>query len=271
MITTLSIIAVVLYGGAELVYAGSLAGGRRAAPRAGSTLVALAVILHGLALGMYAARFGELPLVGLGPSLSTFSFLVALTALGATSLKETRPLGLVLIPIVAVALIAALILGLAPAGEALAFRGVWFGLHVVLSFIGYAGLAVAFAAGLLYLLQFRELKGKHFGRMFRFFPSLETLDRLVGWGLLIGFPALTLGLIIGWGWASRFNQQFGADNPKVLWGVLTWVIFVVALGGRHVGKARDRRGALLSVVGFLLVVVAYVVLRLLMPSGRLFL
>ena len=68
--------------------------------------------------------------------------------------------------------------GVAPAGEAQAFQSIWLVLHVIFALVGYVGLTVAFAAGLMYLMQFRELKSKHFGAIFRFFPPLETLDRL---------------------------------------------------------------------------------------------
>ncbi len=271
MVATLEVVAAAIYAGAALVYGASLAEGRRVASWAGSVLILLAVFLHAAAVAGYVTTFGELPLVGLAPSLSTFAFLLGLTALGASALEETRPIALVLLPIVVVLQTVAAVLGVEPAGEAMAFRGAWFGLHVLLAFVGYAGLSVAFAAGLLYLLQFRELKVKRFGRMFRFFPSLETLDRLGRWSLVVGFPALTLGLVIGWGWAARFDQEYGPGNPKVLWGVITWLVFVAALTSRLTGSRRDRRGALVSVVGFVFVIVTYVVLRLLMPDGRFFL
>lgn len=271
MVTTLHTVAALLYAAAGLVFAGALAGGRRATTWAGPLLVLFAVAVHAGALAGYTSLFGELPLVGLGPSLSTLAFLIGLMGLGATVREETRPLGLVLMPITVVLLVAALVMSITPTGGVLAFRGAWFRMHVVLAFLGYTGLAVAFAAGLLYLLQHRALKGKHFGRMFRFFPSLETLDRLGRWGLLLGFPTLTLGLVIGWGWARRFDQQYGLDNPKVLWGVMTWLVFVAALTARVGGARRDRRGAMIAVVGFVVVVVAYVVLRLMMPDGHLFL
>lgn len=271
MVTTLHVLAAVLYAAAGFVFAGALAEGRRVTTWAGPLLVLLAVLVHAGALAGYSTVFGELPLVGLAPSLSTLAFLVGLTGTGAVVREETRPLGLVLMPIVVVLLATALLLSIEPTGEAMTFQGAWFGFHVLLAFLGYVGLAIAFAAGLLYLLQHRELKGKHFGRMFRFFPSLETLDRLGRWGLVLGFPALTLGLVIGWGWARQFQQEYGLGNPKVLWGVMTWLVFVAALVARAGGTRRDRRGAMIAVIGFVAVVVAYVVLRLLMPDGRLFL
>src|SRR5690606_6513296 len=144
-------------------------------------------------------------LVGLGPSLSTLSLLVGLGAVTASTLGHARTVGLVLVPVVAALQGVGLGMGIVPTGEPLAFRGVWFALHVLFAFVGYAGLTVAFAAGLMYLLQFRELKSKHFGAIFRFFPPLDTLDRLGRQGLLVGFPFLTLAVVVSWAWTARFE------------------------------------------------------------------
>ncbi|MBI4408322.1 MAG: cytochrome c biogenesis protein CcsA [Gemmatimonadetes bacterium] len=271
MVTALHALALALYLASEIMLAASLVGGRRGAPRWGTALVAGAVAVHAVGLAAYALRYGELPLVGLAASLSTLAFLIGVLLLGVAVVRDAGPVGLVLLPIVALLLVVAHILGIAPAGEPPAFRGLWFALHVVLAFLGYAGLALAFAAGFLYLLQFRALKGKRFGKSFRFFPALETLDRLGARALVVGFPALSLGLALGWAWTVRFQRSLAAADPQVIWGVLTWIIFLLALGARRSGAGGDRRGALASVVGFLIVVLAYVALRLTAAEGRAFL
>ena len=116
--------------------------------------------LHGAALASFAAQYGELPLVGLGPSLSVLALLVALGSLLLATLGRTGPLGLVLVPVAAALAGVAEVAGMRPAAQEMAFRGPWFVLHVVLAMLGYAGLTVAFAAGLMYLLQFRRAEGK---------------------------------------------------------------------------------------------------------------
>lgn len=271
MITILHALALALYGGAAAVLVGSLAEGRRLAPWSGVALLAGGAAVHASALILYVTRYAELPLVGLAPSLSTLALLMAVFLLAVQQFREARPLGLVLIPLIGLLVAVSLFLGLRPAGEPLAFRGPWFALHVVLGFIGYAGLAVAFAAGLLYLIQFRELKAKRFGRIFRFFPALETLDRISRQALRIGFPALTLTLVLGWAWTVRFQHSFAIANPQVIWGVLSWFVFVAALAAGARGAGRERRAALASVVGFVVVVVAYLALKVALAQGRLFL
>lgn len=272
MVTLFFASALLLYIAASGTLAASFAGGSQTAPRTGTALLIAGVALHGLGIAAFTARYAELPLVGLAPSLATLAFLIGVFLFAATITNESRPVGLVLVPLVAALLGIALVIGLVPAGQPMAFSGVWFSFHVVLAFIGYAGLAVAFAAGLLYLLQFRELKGKRLGRVFRFFPSLPALDRLGRRGLAIGFPSLTLALLIAWAWTVRFHRTFAAADPQVIWGVLTWITFAVVLFVRvRGGLDRERRAARASVIGFVVVVLAYMVLRVMLGGGRVFL
>jgi len=272
MVLALHGLALGFYVAGAAGLAAALARGRGSVPPWCLVVVVAGVLCHGAGLGAFAAAFGELPLVGIAPSLSSLGFVIAVLATGAGALGEGRPLGLVLVPLVALLVAVALGLGLEPAGEELSFRGPWFALHVVLAFLADAGLAVAFAAGLLYLLQFRALKGKRFGRVFRFLPSLGTLDRVGRRALAIGFPALSLAIVLGWAWTVRFQRTFAVRDPEVIWALLTWVVFAAALGARRAGGAqRDRRGALVSVIGFVFVVLMYVVLRLSMAEGRVFL
>jgi HemX protein len=272
MVTIIFAIALVLYLGASGSLAASFADGRGLPRRTGTAMGMGAVALHGVGLVLFTLRYSEPPLVGLAPSLTTLAFLIAVFLLVVTMTQESRPVGLVIVPLIAVLLAVALVLGIAPSGQPVAFRGLWFSLHVLLAFVGYAGLAIAFAAGLLYLLQFRELKDKRLGRIFRFFPSLPTLDAVGRRGLAIGFPALTLALLLGWAWTVRFHRTFAVTDPQVIWGVLTWLAFAVATAVRLRGRANpERSAAMASVVGFIVVVAAYLVLRTLMAGGRVFL
>lgn len=271
MVTTLHALAFALYLAALASLVTALARGRRSVGLAGTAFAGAAAVVHAAGLAAFTVEFGELPLVGLAPSLSTLAFVIAGLQLVSVAFREARPLGLVLVPIDVLLLGIALVLGVRPTGEVLAFRGAWFALHVFLALAGCAGLAVAFAAGLMHLLQLRELKGKRFGRLFRFFPSLEATDRLGGRALVTGFGSLTLGLALGWAWTIRFQQTLAVGEPQVIWGALTWLVFVGALVARSGGAHGDRRGAVASVVGFVVVVLAFVALRLSLADGRGFL
>jgi HemX protein len=193
MVTILFALALLLYLGASGTLAASFAGGRGTAPRTGFALTGGAMLLHAVALVAFTAQHAELPLVGLAPSLCTLAFLIALFLFARRSRGSRGRSASCSCPSSPCC---------SPSRSCSASRrraaaGVQrrvVQLHVLLAFIGYAGLAIAFAAGLLYLLQFRELKGKRLGRVFRFFPSLPALDTLGRRGVAVGFPALTLAL-----------------------------------------------------------------------------
>ncbi len=264
MVTLLHIVALALYlAAAALLLRSLLRGSGAQPPRIGTYLLVPALAVHLAGLVVYTEVFQELPLVGLGPSLSTFVFLLGgLIVPLATAHAEARPLALLLSPLAAVLLAAALAIGLAPAGPPVAFRGAWFATHVLLALLAYASLALACAAGVCYLIQFHELKSKHLGRWFRFLPSLETLDRVGRRALAVGFPLLTVAILLGWAWAVRFEYALWTERTKLLWAATTWVIFLLAIAARLGGAERARRGALASIVAFPAVVADYIVLRL---------
>jgi ABC-type uncharacterized transport system permease subunit len=270
MTTALHILTLGLYVLVGGMYSLSLAAGKNAVPKPGVALIAAAVLAHTAALIAFTSHYRELPLVGVGASLSSFAFLIGACLLAAALATESRPLGLVLAPIIALLLIAVLALGVAPTGADFEFGGVWFAAHVVLAFIGYAGMALAFASSLLYLLQFRELKHKHFGRLFRFMPSLEMLDKVAHRALLIGFATLTLALVLGWAWTVQFRDSFEMSDPKVVWAMFTWIAFAVALASRT-GAGAERRGARMNIAAFTVIILAYVVIRIAAARGGVFL
>jgi HemX protein len=271
MVEILHAAALVMYALAAAMFVMSLLRGHERLPGVGTALLVAGLVIHAAALAAFLARWGELPLVGLGPSLSSLAFLISIGSLIVATVGRVGPLGLVMVPVVAVVQGAALLVGLRPGGETMTFSGVWFVLHVLLAFVGYAALTMAFAAGLMYLLQFRQLKGKRFGAIFRFFPPLDTLDRIGRRALIVGFPALTLALLLGAAWIRSFPEPASPGNSHILWGVLSWAVFAAALLARAGSGRKGHRGALASVVGFVVVVLAFLLLRAYSPQSGAFL
>ncbi|MGH7458850.1 MAG: cytochrome c biogenesis protein CcsA [Longimicrobiaceae bacterium] len=269
MTGTLHGVALGLYAVATVILTASLLRPRGDWTPAATGTVAGAALLHLLALAGYVLRYGELPLTGLGPVLSVLALLVTLGSLWAALGWKAGTVGLVLVPVSLLLLGVALAAGVSPPVADTAFGGPGFALHVTLAFAGYAGLTVGSAAGLMYLLQFRQLKGKRFGAVFRFFPPLETLHRLGGRALALGFPLFTLSLLVGWAWMVGERGSLEFRNPHVIWGVLTWFVFGVILLLRT-GR-REHRAALASVLGFALVVASYLLLRVPFARGGMFL
>lgn len=272
MVSTLQTTALGFYVVAAAILVGALVRGCRSVPRAAGAVLIAGVAVHAAALVLYTLTFDELPLVGLASILSLLAFLIGVFLIAALAWRDLCTLGLVLVPLVIVLVTAGSIFGPPrPIGEPLEFTGPWFVLHVTLALAGCAGLAIAFAAGMVYLLQRRELKGKNFGRVFRFFPSLVILATVGRYALITGFTALSTSLVIGWGWAYRYEQPLALNDPKVLWGGLTWMTFVAVFSTGAWGVAGERRSAVASVIGFVLVTLVYVALRIVGSKGPMFL
>jgi HemX protein len=246
-------------------------GPRGQTPVLAAGLTAVAVALHAMALVDFWLTYGELPLVGLGAVFSSLAFVGGLVLLALLPLRDAARIALGFLPFIIVLQGGALILGIGPSPLILDFRGAGFVLHVALAFVGLQGLAVAFAAGLLYLMQHHELKMKRLGRLFVFIPPLATLEKVGRVGLLVGFVSLTLALLVGWAWTvqNRGSLEFG--DPKVLWAMLSWLVFVGIFAARR-GKGRSEyRSALAAVIGFGIVIGAYLALRVTAGGTGLFL
>src|SRR5438093_255539 len=143
------------------------------------------------------------------------------------------------------------------------------GLYGVATALALAPLALAFIAAALYLLQFRELKSKRFGQVFRLFPPLERLDRLNHLSLVMGFPTVTLGVLLGFG--LRYAGGVPVDAAQIVWGMLTWLVLGWAVGVRVVRHWAGRRAAFASIAGFVAVVLVYLALKLAAPGTERFL
>lgn len=236
-----------------------------------SGLTGVAVALHAMALVDFWLTFGELPLGGLAPALSSLAFVGGLALVAMLLMREVARLALGLLPFVLVLQGAALALGIEPTPGDLDFQGAGFVLHVALAFLGLQGLAVSSAAGVLYVVQHHELKVKRLGRLFQFIPPLATLERVGRIGLSVGFVSLSLALVLGWAWTVQNRGSLEIEDPKVLWAVMSWMVFLGIFAARR-GKGRSEyRSALAAVIGFGIVIGTYLALRITAGGSGLFL
>ena len=129
----------------------------------------------------------------------------------------------------------------------------WLPLHVTLAFLGNAVFGLAFAVSVIYLLQERHLKHKKMTALMKRFPSLESLDRL-NYSLLVwGFPLMTLGILTGSLWAGIHWGDYWSWDPRQISSAIAWLFYGALLHGRITAGLRGRRAALLTMVGFCVV------------------
>ena len=264
MIVTLHLVALALYALATALALAPFVG-FRAPPRA----LTIAVPCAGAAA--HVVGVSQLTLVGLGPALSMLAFCLVLLQLASERLLRGSAVSFFAAPLVTGLVGLAILSGLTPGPETAGSRDAWFVLHVALSGLGLALMALAFIAAALYLLQFRELKARRFGQVFQLFPPLERLDQLNRFALVAGFPALTLGVLLALGYGVRFSDGLHVAKAQLVWGIFTWVVLGWAVWVRVVRHWAGRRAAVASIAGFSAVLLVYVALKLVQPGAERFL
>ena len=120
----------------------------------------------------------------------------------------------------------------------------WLEMHASVSLIAYGAFALACVAGLMYLVQERQLKSRQINSMFYHFPPLTDLFAAITRLLWLGFVLLTVGIMAGF-----FTGQ-PLPYVKVAWSLGVWVFYAAILLARHLGTTAPRSIAVLCVVAF---------------------
>jgi ABC-type uncharacterized transport system permease subunit len=148
----------------------------------------------------------------------------------------------------------------------------WGMIHGAFLLAGAVSTCVAFVAGLMYLAQAYRLKHKRPPRFGFTLPSLELSERLNRGAVMLAFPLLTFGLLIG----VILSLELGAHtaggtaplrwtDPKVLSALVMWIVFAALVHARLRPELRGRAVMLLTIVAFAFLVFTWVgveVLRL---------
>jgi cytochrome c-type biogenesis protein CcsB len=147
----------------------------------------------------------------------------------------------------------------------------WLGIHTVLAFLGNAAFALAFGIGFMYLVQEHYVKSKRLGGLFERLPSLQTLDEINYRLITLGFPLLTLAIITGVLWAQSAWGSYWSWDPREVWSLITWFIYAIILHARLIAGWRGKKASLLSIIGFLTILVAFFGIKLLRKGLHVFL
>ena len=221
-------------------------------------LLAAGLVAHGFALVSLARESGSGSLTGLGPALSFAGFVLAGALLLVEIFAREVSLTLIAAPLAALMTTAGNVTGLHPFLDPRGTQAFWLVSHIVLSFLGMAAYATAAAAGTMYLVARRELKSARFGAIYRFFPPLDTLDRVNHIASVAGFLGLTTGLALAGAYSIAYHTLV---VPQLVWGLGAWVCIGALALGRLLRGWQARRAAVMSAITFASVMAVYVVFR----------
>ena len=120
----------------------------------------------------------------------------------------------------------------------------WLEFHASFAIIAYGAFALACIAGVMYLVQERQLKTHHLHSIFYHLPPLTDLfaaiTRLLWWG----FVLYTLGLVSG------FFTGRPLPRVQVVASIGVWLLYAAILQGRHLRRLAPKRVAALCIAGF---------------------
>jgi cytochrome c-type biogenesis protein CcsB len=221
----------------------------------GATLAGFA--LHTASLAQRWSEAGHFPAVGLHDGASFLAWAIMLVFLVTYVRTGLEALALAVYP-AAFALV--LVAGLAPVPESGApiLKGVFLPVHTTLAFFGYAALFVAFAMGMLYLIQEHELKSRSPRAFYYMVPSLERCDTISARSVAVGFGLLTLAIVTGVLWNHAARGRYWSWDAKEWSAILAWFIYVGLLFARYRTGWGGRRAAFLGIAGFVAVAFTFV-------------
>ncbi len=138
--------------------------------------------------------------------------------------------------------------------------------HIILILIGDSLFALAFIVSLIYIFQERKIKNKKNLKLFDKKDiqlkealhsgggyNLELLDNINYQCLKIGFPFITLGIVMGIYLSGSLFKTFMVVKPIEIMSLITWLIYAILLHERVAKGLRGKRAAIFSVAGFLLI------------------
>jgi len=257
--TALLAISMGCYVGASLAAVWALV--RR--PAVGDRATLIAVSFGGAALtvvlvarGVSAGRF---PAFGFFEAISWYVLATTFAFVYVSLRHQMRGVSALLVPLVTI-LLAGSLRSVAAAVEVDSdLSTIWLGLHVVTAFIGYGLFTLEGVLAAVYLVQDRNLKRKHFGRLFHGLPSLEGLDRLMY--SLVGFAFLMFSVSIGLGILLAHMYRWGTiwlTDPKVAATAATWVVYAILFHLRLGADRHGRKVAIVALIGLALVLFTFV-------------
>jgi ABC-type transport system involved in cytochrome c biogenesis permease subunit len=269
---------VVLVIGAAVLFsaAGGVSVARLRNPGNKLRLAAKSLIYFGICLSLAAViwrsidRGSWMPLQDNFEALASLAILLAGFTLYVQRVRPIPGLDWFLMPIVFLMLFFAALFGMSRAWQ-YEPAGMWDLAHRASNFGGMAAFGVAAAVGAMYLIASSRLRRKAIATQG---PgvSLERLEHLTDWSVSFGFALLTVGIITG---VAKIIERgphtmlgpHWMTSPKVILAFTVWLIYAIALHTPITPAIRGRKSAMLSIVGFVLMV-ATLMAVLYLPSGR---
>jgi ABC-type uncharacterized transport system permease subunit len=216
-----------------------------------------AFVVHAAALIVWYFEVGRVPVRFLPETLAMMGWVMMALYLCFASWWNLEILGAFAAPLSTVLILASLSTNGYGGHDVTPVPGGWLlGMHVAGVVIGYAAFLLATIVAILYFFQTFLLKSKNVSGVLQKMPSLESLDRVTYRLIALGFPAMVIGIGLGFVRAQTLHESF--SSPDVFLGVATCVVYALYIQARMFGGWHGRRVNTLLLIGFFFLVATYV-------------
>jgi len=226
----------------------------------------LGFALHTLSLLIGYYHLGAVPALNFKATLGFFSWAIAAAYIIFHAKFGILVLGSFAAPLSVVLIVLSSAIPLSTVTVRPVFKGLWLPLHVTTSLLGDGIFVIAFIAGIMYLIQERQIKKKRLGAFYTRLPSLNILDSINYHAISYGFLLLTIGMITGSIVAQGVHGTYWRWDPKEVWSLLTWLCYAVLLHQRVAIGWRGRRSALMAIGSFFILIFAFLGVNLFMEG-----
>ncbi len=133
------------------------------------------------------------------------------------------------------------------------------GLHVLSALLGYSGFTISAVYGILFFLLYKNLKSQKYGFLFERLPSLEILETMSFYAVLIGFTLLTIAIVIGVIWLPKAFPDFSYLDPKLITTGMVWLVYTGGIITKFVLKLYGKKVILFSIWGFVFAILSFAI------------
>lgn len=228
-------------------------------------LVAGAFVLHTVAMFKRGFSLDRCPVNNIYEAMTFVSWTIVATYLAVGLFQRLRFLGAFASPFLFAIGVFALMPGLDVPSATPKFVHGWVSLHAALILLAYGAFGLSSIAGVMYLTQEHDLKFDKMRAVLSLLPSVQRLENVTSRALLVGFILLTAGLALV---PLIVSETPGLDvkrDPKVLWSVFVWLLYLAILGWRWRFSAGGRAIAWGAIGSFCFVMLTFWGFTLLSP------
>ena len=137
-----------------------------------------------------------------------------------------------------------------------------FGIHLVLSMMAYSIFTIAGLHTLLMAITQKHLNSGKIPHYIQSLPPLLTLEKILFQMIFVGIFLLSLSLITGMFFLEQTTGQVIEFNHKIVFGWLSWIIFICLITGRMLLGWRGRVAINCTIIGYTFLLLSYIGTRL---------